>query len=160
MAVLGRTAGEAVADGPTPSYSAGELAEIEAIRTLTHRYGLALDSFDVAAAVGVFVADGVFDCTAFGLERLEGHESLRAFFEHNHGAMASQMHLFANHVIVLDGPGAAHGTNYLLQDGFTKNGDRVTCLGLNRDRYARTDEGWRIQARTITPLVPPQLEGY
>jgi hypothetical protein len=136
------------------------LADMEAIRTLTHGYGLALDSFDVSGAVDVFAPDGVFDCTAFGLERLDGHDRLRVFFEHNREAMASQMHMFANHIIAFDGPASAHGTNYLLQDGYTRNGDRVTCLGLNRDHYVLTDDGWRIQARTITPLVPPQLEGY
>ena len=141
-------------------YTADQLAQLEAIRGLTHRYGLALDTFDLDGTVAVFAADAVFDCTAFGLERLEGHDSIRAFFEHNEQAMASQMHLFANHVIAFDGPRAAHGTNYLLQDGRTKTGDRITCLGLNRDRYVLTDEGWRIQERTISPLVPPQLEGY
>ena len=155
MAVSGPTTGEASA-----ACNADQLAHLEAIRALTHRYGLALDTFDLDGTVAVFAVDAVFDCTAFGLERLEGHDSIRAFFEHNEQAMASQMHLFANHVISFDGPRAAHGTNYLLQDGQTKTGDRITCLGLNRDRYVLTDEGWRIQARTITPLVPPQLEGY
>ena len=155
MAVSGPTTGETSA-----AYNADQLAHLEAIRALTHRYGLALDTFDLDGTVAVFAVDAVFDCTAFGLERLEGHESIRAFFAHNEQAMASQMHLFANHVIEFDGPRAAHGTNYLLQDGHTKTGDRITCLGLNRDRYVLTDEGWRIQERTITPLVPPQLEGY
>jgi ketosteroid isomerase-like protein len=152
--------GGAAAHGTAAQHSGDRLADVEAIRALTHRYGLALDSFDVAATVAVFAPDAVFDCTAFGLERLDGHDSLRVFFEHNREAMANQMHLFANHIIAFDGPGEAHGTNYLLQDGYTKNGDRVTCLGLNRDRYVLTDDGWRIRARTITPLVPPKLEGY
>lgn len=154
------TVAEAPAAQVATGYSPDQLGHLEAIRALTHRYGLALDSFDVAGTVAAFAPDAVFDCTAFGLGLLEGHESLRVFFEHNSEAMARQMHLFANHIIAFDGPRAAHGTNYLLQDGYTKNGDRVTCLGLNRDRYVLTDEGWRIQARTITPLVPPQLEGY
>jgi hypothetical protein len=164
MASLGVTADPAAAGatagGSATGYTPEQLAHVEAIRALTHRYGLALDSFDLAGTVGVFAADAVFDCTAFGLERLEGHESLRVFFEHNSRAMARQMHLFANHIIAFDGPRAAHGTNYLLQDGYTKNGDRVTCLGLNNDGYVLTDDGWRIQERTITPLIPPQLEGY
>jgi prepilin-type processing-associated H-X9-DG protein len=135
-------------------------AELEAIRALTHRYGLALDTFDLDGTVAAFAEDAVFDCTAFGLERLEGHAALRAFFDHNQAAMANQMHLFANHIIELDGPEDAHGTNYLFQDGHTKSGERIQCLGLNRDRYVRTSDGWVISERTITPLVPPQLEGY
>jgi ketosteroid isomerase-like protein len=141
-------------------YDADQLADLEAIRALTHRYGLALDTFDLEGVLAVFAKDAVFDCTAFGLERLDGRESLRRFFEHNEQAMATQMHLFANHIIEFDGPDDAHGTNYLLQDGYTKDGNRIQCLGLNRDRYVRTEDGWSIKARTITPLVPPQLEGY
>jgi ketosteroid isomerase-like protein len=142
------------------SQAALQLAALEAIKALTHRYGLALDAFDVDATVGVFTPDGVFDCSSFGLARLEGHEQIREFFEHNRLAMANQMHLFANHIIEFDGPDRAHGTNYLVQDGYTKEGDRIQCLGLNRDRYIRTSSGWLITERTITPLVPPQLAGY
>ena len=142
------------------SYDAEQVVQVEAIRALTHRYGLALDAFDIDGTVAAFTPDVVFDCGAFGLERLEGRESLRRFFEHNEQAMANQIHLFANHIIELDGPDDAHGTNYLIQDGYTKEGGRIQCLGLNRDRYVRTPEGWLITERVITPLVPPQLGGY
>jgi ketosteroid isomerase-like protein len=142
------------------TYTPEHLADVEAIRALTHRYGLALDAFDLDGILAVFAPDGVFDCTAFGLERMEGRASLRQFFDHNEQAMANQMHVFANHIIEIDGSDEAHGTNYLLQDGYTKEGARIQCLGLNRDRYVRTPDGWLIKERTITPLVPPQLEGY
>ena len=144
-----------------PTYTAADLAEVEAIRALTYRYGLALDTFDLDAIVAIWIPEGVFDCSAFGLERLEGHEAIRAFFDHNQGVMADQMHMFSNHIIELDGPAEAHGTNYLYQDGHTHEGARICCLGLNRDRYVRTaTEGWRIKERVITPLVTAQLEGY
>jgi ketosteroid isomerase-like protein len=141
-------------------YDPTQLADLEAIKALTHRYGIALDRFDVDAVLAAFTPDAVFDATAFGLARMDSHDDLREFFEHNREAMASQMHLFANHVIEFDGPDEAHGTNYLLEDGFAKNGARITCLGCNEDRYVRTDDGWRIAGRVITPLVPPQIEGY
>ena len=149
-----------VASAPGGAYTREQLLELEAIKALTHRYALALDAFDVEATVGAFAPDAVFDCSAFGLPRLEGHEDLREFFDHNLQAMANQMHLFANHIIEFDTPDRARGTNYLLQDGYTKQGDRIQCLGLNRDRYVRTSSGWLIAERTITPLVPPQLVGY
>jgi ketosteroid isomerase-like protein len=145
---------------PGGAYTREQLLELEALKALTHRYGLALDAFDVGATVEAFTPDAVFDCSAFGLPRLEGHEDLRAFFDHNLQAMANQMHLFANHIIEFDAPDRARGTNYLIQDGYTKDGDRIQCLGLNRDRYVRTSGGWLIAERTITPLVPPQLSGY
>jgi ketosteroid isomerase-like protein len=142
------------------AYTREQLPALEAIKALTHRYALALDAFDVDATVAAFTPDAVFDCSAFGLPRLEGHEDLRAFFDHNLQAMANQMHLFANHIIEFDAPDRARGTNYLIQDGYTKQGDRIQCLGLNRDLYVRASGGWLIAERTITPLVPPQLAGY
>jgi ketosteroid isomerase-like protein len=151
-------ASRAAATEAGTEYGADQLADLEAIRALTHRYGLALDAFDLTGTVAVFTPDAVFDCTAFGRERVEGHDRLRAFYEHNQQVMASQVHVFANHIIVFDGADAAHGTNYLVQDGYTKKGDRVTCLALNRDRYVRTTEGWRIRERTIMPLLPPKVE--
>jgi ketosteroid isomerase-like protein len=135
-------------------------AELEEIRALTHRYGLALDTFDLDGIVDVFTPDGIFDCSAFGLEVCDGQESIRTFFDHNQQVMANQIHMFSNHIIDFDGPDEAHGTNYLEQDGYTHDGARIQCLGLNRDEYVRTDNGWRIKRRVITPLVPFQLEGY
>jgi ketosteroid isomerase-like protein len=136
------------------------VADLEEIRALTHRYGLALDTFDLDGIVGVFAPDATFDCTAFGLEICEGEERIRAFFAHNQQVMANQIHMFSNHIIEFDGPDEAHGTNYLEQDGYTHAGQRIQCLGLNRDRYERTEQGWRITHRVITPLVPFHLEGY
>jgi ketosteroid isomerase-like protein len=136
------------------------VADLEEIRALTHRYGLALDTFDLDGIVGVFTPDGTFDCTAFGLEVCDGSESIRAFFAHNQQVMANQIHMFSNHIIEFEGADAARGTNYLQQDGYTHDGARIQCLGLNRDRYVRTEDGWRISARAITPLVPFHLEGY
>jgi ketosteroid isomerase-like protein len=136
------------------------VADLEEIRALTHRYGLALDTFDLEGIVAVFTPDGTFDCSAFGLELCKGAESIRTFFAHNQQVMANQIHMFSNHIIELDGPDEAHGTNYLEQDGYTHEGARIQCLGLNRDRYVRTDDGWRIRSRAITPLVPFHLEGY
>jgi ketosteroid isomerase-like protein len=137
-----------------------QLLDREAIKELTHRYGLALDTFDLDATVDTWVPDGVFDCTEFGLGRLEGHDQIREFFRHNQDVMADQMHLITSHVIEFDGPDEAHGTSYLLQDGHTNDGARIHCLVLNRDRYVRTSDGWRVAERSIRPLVQPQLEGY
>ena len=136
------------------------VADLEEIRALTHRYGLALDTFDLDGIVAVFTPDGVFDCSGFGLEVYDGEESIRTFFAHNQGVMANQIHMFSNHIIDFDGADEAHGTNYLEQDGYTHEGARIQCLGLNRDTYVRTDDGWRIKRREITPLVPFHLEGY
>jgi ketosteroid isomerase-like protein len=115
------------------TYSPAQLADLEEVRAMTHRYGIALDKFDIDGTLAQFLPDAVFDASAFGLTRMENRADMRDFFEHNAAAMASQMHLFANHVIVFDGPDRAHGTNYLLEDGVAKNGARITCLGRNVD---------------------------
>ena len=137
-----------------------QLVDREAIKQLTNRYGLAVDTFDLDAIVEIWVPDGVFDASAFGLGMLEGHDQLREFFGHNQQVMANQFHLIAQHIIDFDGPDEARGTNYLFQDGYTHDGTRIHCLGLNTDSYVRTADGWRIKVRAIRPLVPPQLEGY
>jgi ketosteroid isomerase-like protein len=142
------------------TYTSVQLVDLEEIRAVTHRYGIALDKFDIDGTLAQFLPDALFDASAFGLSRMEGHGDMREFFEHNAAAMETQMHLFANHVIEFDGPDLAHGTNYLVEDGIAKNGARITCLGRNEDEYVRTEDGWRIASRVITPLVPPQTEGY
>ena len=136
------------------------IADLEEIRALTHRYGLALDTFDLEGIVRVFTPDGTFDCSAFGLDLLTGEENIRGFFAHNQQVMANQIHMFSNHIVEFVGPDEAHGTNYLEQDGYTHEGARIQCLGVNRDRYERTEDGWRIAYRAISPLVPFKLEGY
>jgi ketosteroid isomerase-like protein len=136
------------------------IADLEEIRALTHRYGLALDTFDLEGIVASFTPDGTFDCSAFDLDVYEGEDSIRTFFAHNQQVMANQIHMFCNHIIEFDGVDEAHGTNYLEQDGYTHDGARIRCLGINRDRYVRTEDGWRIAHRAITPLVPFQLAGY
>jgi len=147
---------------PTTESLAGaeKLLAIEEIKTLSARYALGLDQFDMDLLLSPYAEDVVFDAAAFELGSFKGHDELRGFFEHNFGVMKEQMHMFSNFVIALEGPDGATGTNYLYEDGFTKEGARITCLCLNRDRYVRTTDGWKIATRTIEPLVMPSLEGY
>jgi ketosteroid isomerase-like protein len=137
-----------------------KLTAIEEIKALSARYALGLDQFDMDLLLSPYTEDVVFDATAFELGTFTGRDELRGFFEHNSVVMKEQMHLFSNFLVELDGPDEAHGTNYLYQDGFTKEGARITCFCLNRDRDRRDEGGWRIAARTIEPLVMPSLEGY
>jgi ketosteroid isomerase-like protein len=143
------------------SYEAGQLADLEEIKTLSYRYALGLDRFDIEGILSVFAPDGVFDMSSVGLPRMEGRESMREFFsQRTLQVMASQMHLFGNHVIEFDGADEAHATNYLFQDGYSKEGQRIQSHILNEDRYVRTADGWRISHRKLTALVAPQLEGF
>ncbi|WP_072803198.1 nuclear transport factor 2 family protein [Rhodococcoides yunnanense] len=136
------------------------VADIEEIRMLSARYALGLDRFDMDALMAPYAPDAVFDAGPMGLESYSGTEAIREFFSHNQEVMADQMHLFSNFLIEFDGPDEAHGSNYLLQDGHNKDGATVKCFCLNEDTYRRTDTGWHIASRRISPLMPPQLEGY
>jgi ketosteroid isomerase-like protein len=142
------------------SYAPAHAVDVEEIRALSHRYALALDRFDMNALLGPFTEEVVFDLEPMGLPTVTGCDELRKFMAHTFDIMATQMHLFANQIVDFDGPDDARGTNYLFQDGYTKHGARVVNMCLNQDRYVRTPDGWRIASRRISPLVPPQLEGY
>jgi SnoaL-like domain len=111
------------------SYEAGQLADLEEIKTLSYRYALGLDRFDIEGILSVFAPDGVFDMSSVGLPRMEGRESMREFFsQRTLQVMASQVHLFGTHVIEFDGADEAHATNYLFQDGHSKEGHHRSDL--------------------------------
>jgi ketosteroid isomerase-like protein len=130
------------------------------ITELSHRYATALDRFDLDGLLAPFSEDIVFDCRPVGLEEFKGKAALKEFFVHNIEAMADQIHLFGNQIVEFDGADEAHGSNYLVQDGHAKNGARIQTWALSNDRYVRTADGWRIAQRIVSPLLPPQLEGY
>ncbi len=134
--------------------------DVMAIQMLSARYARGLDHFRMDELLEPYAADAVFDATPMGLESYTGIDTIREFFAHNQEVMADQMHLFSNFVIEFDGPDAAHGTNYLLQDGHTKDGATVRCFCMNEDTYRRTGGVWRIATRKISPLMPPQLDAY
>lgn len=134
-------------------------AELEIIQ-VTHRYARGLDRFDPAGALSAFTEDAVWDATAVGLERFEGHEQIRAFFERDAEAIASQFHIITNHVIEFDAADRAHGTNYVFSEGQTSSGAKFKAVALNEDGYVATPDGWRIASRVISALTPPELDGF
>lgn len=136
--------------------TAAELAIIRA----THRYARGLDRFDPEEALAAFTADAVWDATAVGLERFEGHQEIRHFFERDAQAIASQFHIITNHLIEFDSDDRAHGTNYVFSEGQTRSGARFKAAAINEDTYLATPDGWRIASRIISPLTPPELDGF
>lgn len=130
------------------------------IMQLSHVYARGLDRFDPAEALSAFSGDAVWDATAVGLERFEGREKIREFFERDAGSVADQFHIITNHVVEFDGPDAAHGTNYVFSEGHSRTGATFRATALNEDTYVRTSDGWRIASRAISPLTPPELEGF
>lgn len=139
--------------------SATTAAELQIVQA-THRYARGLDRFDPEEALSAFTEDAVWDATAVGLERFEGHEQIRAFFERDAEAIASQFHVITNHVIEFDSSDRAHGTNYVFSEGQTNSGARFKAVALNEDGYVATPDGWRIASRVISALIPPELDGF
>ena len=144
----------------TLNYDQSQLADLESIKTLSAVYARGLDRFSMVEIMSVFTQDAVFDATPVGLEVYEGASAIEEFFGHNQAVMGDQIHLFSNFVIEFDGPDAAHGTNYLWQDGHTKEGARVHTVAFNEDRYVKSDGGWLVSKRVCSPLLPPQLDAY
>ena len=126
----------------------------------THRYARGLDRSDPSEAIAAFTEDAYWDATAVGLERFEGHEQILDFFQRDAAAMAEQYHAITNHLIEFDGPGSAHGTNYVLAEGRTVSGGYIKAAALNEDTYRETPAGWKIAGRTITPLTTPQMDAF
>jgi ketosteroid isomerase-like protein len=134
-------------------------AELEIIQA-THRYARGLDRFDPQEALSAFTEDAVWDATAVGLDRFEGHEQIRGFFERDAEAIAGQFHIITNHVIEFDAADRAHGTNYVFSEGQTNSGAKFKAVALNEDGYVATPDGWRIASRVISALTPPELDGF
>ncbi|KID30172.1 SnoaL-like domain [Prauserella sp. Am3] len=135
-------------------------AERHDIMQLSHLYARGLDRFDPEEALSAFSDDAVWDATAVGLERFEGRAKIREFFERDAASVADQFHIITNHIVEFDGPDTAHGTNYVFSEGHATTGAKFRAAALNADTYVRTPSGWRIASRVISPLTPPELEGF
>lgn len=135
--------------------------DVLAIQRATHLYARGLDRFDPREALSAFTDDAVWDATPVGLERFEGREAILGFFERDAAAIADQFHIITNHVVDVDDDGeTARGTNYVFSEGHTKSGAAFKAIALNEDTYRRTPDGWRIASRRISPLTPPEMEGF
>lgn len=135
-------------------------SDVRQIIAATHRYALGLDTFTPSCAVTAFTDDAVWDATAVGLNRVEGHDALLEFFRRDAEIVAEQYHLTGNHVVEFDDRDHAHGTNYVLAEAVTKEGGSIRAAVLNHDVYRRTAGDWRIASRTIVPLTTPQVDRF
>lgn len=133
--------------------------ELDIVRA-TNTYALGLDRFEPGLALSAFSAEAVWDATAVGLGRLEGHERILDFFENDAKAVDRQFHILTNHIVEFVDDDHARGTNYVFSEGEMTSGATFKAIALNEDTYVRTPEGWRIASRVISPLTTPQMEGF
>lgn len=138
---------------------AGTQDQLEIIQA-THTYALGLDTFEPEVALSAFAEGAVWDATEVGLERYEGLAQIREFFENDAKAIARQFHVLTNHIVTFVDDDHARGTNYVYSEGETATGATFKAIALNRDTYVRTDDGWRIESRVISPLTTPEMEGF
>lgn len=134
------------------------LLDIREIESIAFVYALGMDTLDAELAASAFTEDGVWDATAAGVGRFEGHDKMIEFLTRQMADSANQYHATTNCIVTFDGENSAHGTNYVDARGNTKTGAAYGALVLNRDQYLRTDEGWRIASRIMTPLGPANVE--
>ena len=134
--------------------------DINDIKRATNLYARGLDLADPDEAASAFALDGVWDATAVGLERYEGHDAIHAFFVADAAAVARGAHILTNLIIDFDDDDHAHGTNYVFAEAEMKNGAAIKAIALNRDKYVRTSDGWKISERVITPMTTPQMDGF
>ncbi|MFS8099125.1 nuclear transport factor 2 family protein [Lentzea alba] len=127
------------------------MSDIEAIRALTHRYALLLDTATSDGIEQVFSSDAVFDASAIDLPVLTGREAIRGFWHAVFDLTTHTAHTATNHIIDTE---AGTGTHYLRAEMLYKDGSTTLITVLNTDTYQCTDDGWRITHRLVKPLLP------
>ena len=138
----------------------GLLLDRLALRDLVEAYAHHVDRREPDAAAELFTPDGVLRIFNRGTDEPVRQRAGRADIA---TAMAGldrydvTLHVVANHRVAFDGADAATGEAYCLAhhvrdverpDGTTGPSDYVMHIRY-LDRYARTDEGWRIEERHL-----------
>lgn len=141
---------------PAAAVSAGGLSaqDIHEIEELVQGYTRGIDVGPEDAS-WVFADDAVFEYTAGSVQGgiVSGAAELKAFYA-NLRATNTTRHVLSNLVIepTLDG---ARGSVYMTSLDQTADAPvAVTAFGMYEDEFVQTPDGWRIQRRTYTQLLP------
>lgn len=131
-----------------------ELADIRAIRRLTHDYARAVDTSNIDDLISLFTEDAEWDTSEFGMDIERGHAALRKFFTGLIDNTRSRSHMALNHRIDLDGD-VASATVYLHAFVIMADGRNDESIGYYADDYVRTTSGWKIRRRAAHALMEP-----
>lgn len=135
--------------------SAEELASIEACRNLVVDCATLIDEGRYDELTRIFAPDGVFARPTMPDAPISGRDAIIAAFKKRPANKISQ-HLVMNVRVWLTGLDTAEGTSSIVlymtdvdvpfEEG---KGRKATgpLLGVYKDRYVRTSEGWRIADR-------------
>ncbi len=130
------------------------MTDVEDIVRLTHDYALYNDTFRIDELMSLFATDAFFDMAPAGLERYDGVEKIREFFEKEERALSHVMHITSNHRIDVTADTGV-GTVYYHAMGITRRGGHENqARGYYEDTYRKTADGWRFASRRSCILLP------
>ena len=136
------------------------MSDLEAIRTLVHRYADAVCRDDHDAWLDTWADDATWE---IGRGPVVGRAAIGAAFGRAMDLFEAVVQLAHNGSADLDGsdPDRATGRWYMSEACRTRSGKTLHYLGYYDDRYVRTAEGWRFASRRLTWLYqgPPDLGG-
>src|SRR5262245_15376582 len=127
-----------------------ELTDRQAIVDLTVAYSYALDGRRFDDLDDVFLPDATADLG----RRLEGRAAIKDRIRDALVPLDASQHLVATHQVQVDGDRAS-GRCYLQAQHVRASADGGSLFmvgGRYEDRYVRTDDGWRIEHRTLVVL--------
>lgn len=129
--------------------------DVEAIRELAIRYAHYVDDGRASELGDVFSEDAVWDASSSGFGVHEGRDAIIKLTQRGAVGLASSSHYVVNHLVErLDGD-EAEGTLYTFGERRMDDGKVYAFNSIVRDRYVRTDEGWRIRSRVMRPVAAP-----
>jgi hypothetical protein len=115
------------------------------IDDLGTRYATAVDSKDWDLYRTCFTADAFIDYTAAG-GISGGVDEITAWLDKALGGFTHTIHYVTNRAVVLDGDAATGRLAYYNPMGLGED-KLLIAAGYYNDKYARTDDGWRITER-------------
>ena len=121
----------------------------QACAALITRYTHLVDEGQASGVADLFTDDGVW---ASPEASFEGREAIRAAFLRREQSGRRSRHVCTNVAIVLEGEDAASGLCYLTlfrtdAEGTPARGTVPDLVGVYRDRFVRTEDGWRFVSR-------------
>lgn len=124
-------------------------ADRVACERLSNDYAAAVDGNDPAALANLFTPDGRWQLSD---KPMIGRDAIRAYLtDFVARKTVTSMHVTSNVRITLTGPDTAIGTAYVMIYGIAK-GEKPGVprgLGVYRDRFVRTAQGWRFAERVL-----------
>lgn len=127
-----------------------------AINDLAVAYAYAVDDIGNSDSVAnLFVEDGVYDVTGFGLGEFAGREAIRAFFDGAFAGMAHNAHMLSNFRMLEFAGDSAVAEAYIHAFSEGRDGQLLDLKALYRFDVARVADAWKIARFAMKLLIPP-----